>query len=33
MKEIGKAIHLAIDVEEPLFDDGFYFTIPVSDEE
>ena len=33
MKEIEKAILLATDVQERLFDDGFYFPSPVSDED
>ena len=33
MKEIEKATYLATDVKERLFDDGFYFPSPVSDEE
>ena len=33
MKEIDKDTHLATDVKEWLFDNGFYFPSPVSDEE
>ena len=33
VKEIEKANLLATDVTERLFDDGFYFPSPVSDEE